>query len=316
MRVVITGGTGLIGQALTQSLATDGHQVVVVSRNPRQSGPLPATVSFQAWDGRSDEGWGKAVDGADAVVNLAGASIAGEGFLPARWTVERKHNILTSRVNAGQAVVEAVKAAAKKPGVVIQSSAVGYYGTHPNTKEITEDSPAGNDYLADVCKQWEASTAAVEGLGVRRAIIRTGVVLSLDGGALPRQALPYQLFAGGPLGSGKQPYPWIHLVDEVRAIRFLIENPSTSGAYNLSSPNPLTNGEFGKIIGKVMGRPSFMPLPGFAFKAAFGEVTVVVLEGQRAVPKRLLDAGFTFMFPDAEGALRNLYKPQKALATR
>ncbi|MDX1993954.1 MAG: TIGR01777 family oxidoreductase [bacterium] len=315
MRVVITGGTGLIGKALTKSLATDGHHVVVVSRNPRQTEPLPATVSFQAWDGRTAEGWGKAVDGADAVVNLAGESIAGEGFLPARWTVERKHNILNSRVNAGKAVSDAVTAANSKPGVLIQASAVGYYGSQPNSKVITEASPAGNDFLADVCKQWEASTTYVESVGVRRAIIRTGVVLSLDGGALPRQAFPFKLFAGGPLGSGKQPYPWIHLADEVRAIRFLIEHPQATGPFNLTSPNPVTNAEFSHAIGRVMGRPSFVPAPGFAFKAAFGDVSMVVLEGQRAIPQRLQELGFTFLFPDAEGALRDLYKPERALAT-
>lgn len=315
MRVVITGGTGLIGAALTKSLANDGHEVIVLSRNPRQSEPLPATVTFAKWDGRSAEGWGKWVDGADAVVNLAGASIAGDGFLPSRWSVERKHNILHSRLNAGKAVLEAISSASKKPAVLIQSSAVGYYGSR-GSEEITEDAPAGKDFLADVCVQWEASTAAVEAMGVRRPIIRTGVVLSTEGGALPRQAFPFKMGAGGPLGSGKQQFPWIHLIDEIRAIRFLIDHAQASGAYNLTAPNPVTNAEFSRVLGKVLSRPAFVPVPGFAFKIAFGEVVVILLEGQRAVPKRLLEAGFEFLFPDPEGALRNLYHPEKALATR
>lgn len=315
MRVVITGGTGLIGSALTKHLANDGHEVIVLSREPRQSEPLPASVTFAKWDGRSAEGWGQWVDGADAVVNLAGASIAGDGFLPARWSVERKHNILHSRLNAGKAVQDAISGASKKPAVLIQSSAVGYYGSTGN-EDITEDSPAGKDFLADVCVQWEASTVAVEGMGVRRAVIRTGVVLSLEGGALPRQAFPFRMGAGGPLGSGRQQFPWIHLTDEVRAIRFLIENPQASGAYNLSAPNPVTNAEFTRLLGKVMNRPAFVPVPGIAFKVAFGDVAVILLEGQRAVPKRLREQGFEFHFPDPEGALRNLFKPEKALAAR
>lgn len=315
MRIVITGGTGLIGQALVNHLAGDGHQVVIVSRNPRQKGPLPGNVSFARWDGKTAEGWGSAVDGADAVVNLAGSSIAGEGFLPSRWSPERKRTILSSRVNAGKAVVEAVQAASNKPKVVIQSSAVGYYGSHPIDHELTEESPAGNGFLADVCKQWEESTRAVESLGVRHAVIRSGVVLSLDGGALPRMAFPFKLFAGGPLGSGRQPLPWIHMADEVAAIRFLIDNPNASGPFNLAAPNALTNAQFSRALGRVMGRPAIMPTPGIAFKVMFGEVADVVLKGQNVVPQALLKHGFAFKFTDAEAALRDVFASKKALAT-
>ncbi|MEQ9030343.1 MAG: TIGR01777 family oxidoreductase, partial [Aggregatilineales bacterium] len=283
MRIVITGGTGLIGSALVASLAHDGHEVVAISRDPHQTQPLPANANFASWDAKTAEGWGHLVDGADAVVQLAGASIAGDGFLPTRWTPERKKIILDSRVNTGKAVVEAIEQAGVKPKVLIQASAVGYYGTHPNTVELTEESPAGNDYLADVCKQWEASTEAVEAMGVRRAIIRTGVVLDGDEGALPRMAFPFKMFAGGPLGSGKQPFPWIHLMDEVRAIRFLIANEEATGAFNLSAPNPLTNAQFSRELGKVLGRPSLIPVPAPAFNIAFGEVAVILLKGQRAV---------------------------------
>ena len=315
MRVIVTGGTGLIGTALVKLLAADGHEVIAISRNPRQRGPMPENVSFAKWDAKTADGWGHLADGADAIVQLAGASIAGDGFLPARWTPERKQVIVDSRVNTGHAVMDAIEKASVKPKVLVQSSAVGYYGTHPNSVEITEESPAGSDWLAEVCVKWEASTAAADAMGVRRPIIRTGVVLDEDEGALPRMALPFKLFAGGPLGSGKQPFPWIHLLDEVRAIRFLIENEDANGAFNLSAPNPLTNAEFGRELGKVLGRPSLIPTPGFAFNIAFGEVATVVLDGQRALPKKLLDMGFEFTYPTAAEALNAIYKPETALAT-
>ncbi|MFW5772746.1 MAG: TIGR01777 family oxidoreductase, partial [Phototrophicaceae bacterium] len=203
--------------------------------------------------------------------------------------------------------VEAVKQAQKPPKVVIQASGAGYYGVHDYSVTITEDSPPGDDFLADVCKQWEASTAAVTDMGVRHVIIRTGVVLSEEGGALPRLALPFKLFVGGPLGSGKQPLPWIHMHDEVKAIRHLIMDRDASGPYNLTAPNPVTNREFGNKLGKVLGRPSFIPAPAFAFRLAFGEVATVVLDGQKAVPQRLEESGFEFTYTQPEAALREIY---------
>jgi uncharacterized protein (TIGR01777 family) len=302
MRIIITGGTGLIGGALAANLANDGHEVILLSRAPERATSLPSGVRAERWDGRTATGWAPLADGADAVVNLAG-----EGIASSRWTEERKRRIRESRVNAGQAVVEAVKAAARKPGVVIQSSAVGYYGVHGD-EEITESTPAGNDYLAQVAVAWESATEPVETLGVRRAIIRTGVVLSKKGGALPQMLLPFKLFAGGPIGSGRQWFPWIHIADEVSAIRFLIENRQASGAFNLSAPNPLTNAEFGRVVGRVMGRPAFMPAPAFALRLVFGEMATVLLDGQRQVPKRLLELGFAFRFPSAQAALKDILK--------
>ena len=199
-------------------------------------------------------------------------------------------------------------AAARKPGVVVQSSAVGYYGTHGPEKTITEESPAGDDFLAKVCIAWEESTAPVEALGVRRPIARTGIVITFDGGALVPMALPFRFFAGGPIGSGKQPFPWIHIDDEVRALRFLVENPNANGPFNLAAPEPPTNAEFSRALGHIMGRPSLIPAPAFAFELAFGEVAMLVTEGQRTIPQRLLDLGFQFKFTDAEAALRDLYK--------
>jgi hypothetical protein len=162
--------------------------------------------------------------------------------------------------------------------------------------------------MAEVCQQWEASTQAVEVLGVRRAIIRSGVVLSFEQGALARMALPFRLFAGGPFGSGKQPLPWIHPADETGAIRFLIENSQASGPFNLTAPNPLTNAEFARTLGRVMNRPSLIPVPGFAMNLLFGEVATVVLDGQRVLPRRLQTMGYEFQFPEAEAALRDLYR--------
>lgn len=310
MRVIVTGGTGLIGKALVNSLAKDHHEVIVLSRNKNKTSGFTSGIRVVEWDARTAAGWGELADGAGAIVNLAGESIAGEGFLPSRWTPERKRRIRDSRVNAGQAVVEAIKNATNKPSVLIQSSAVGYYGTHGD-EPLTEDAPAGNDFLAETCKIWEASTAEAENVGVRRAIVRTGLVLSSQGGVLPLQSLPFKLFAGGPIGSGKQQISWIHLDDHVRAIRFLIDTASARGAFNLAAPSPVNNAEFGKAIGRALGRPSWLPTPGFAFKLAFGELATLLLDGQRVLPKRLQEAGFQFNYPDVEAALRDLFQNHK-----
>lgn len=301
MRIIITGGSGLIGRALVESLAQDGHEVIVLSRNPAAVKNLPKGARAEKWDGRSALGWGQLADGVDAIVNLAGATIS------ERWSDSRKKEIRESRVNAGKAIVEAVKAAVKKPSVVIQSSAVGYYGPR-GSEEITEESGAGSDFLASICKSWEASTAELDSLGVRRPIIRTGVVLAKDGGALPRMLQPIKMFVGGPLGSGKQYFPWIHLKDEVAAIRFLIENKTANGVYNLSAPKPLTNKEFTQVTGKVLGRPAFMPVPAFAMETMFGEMSTLLLDGQRQMPAHLLKEGFKFQFTDAAAALKDVLK--------
>jgi uncharacterized protein (TIGR01777 family) len=308
MRVVVAGGTGLIGRALSISQAADGHEVIVLSRSPERVTDLPAGVQAQWWDARTSEGWLHLADGAGALVNLAGANLAGGGILPSRWTEERKRLIRDSRVHAGQAVVEAVALSRQKPGVVVQASGAGYYGFRGD-EELTEEASAGDDFLARLARdEWEPSTAPVEEMGVRRVIVRSAAVLDKDQGALPSLMLPFRLFLGGPMGSGKQWLSWIHVLDEVAAIRFLIENEEAHGPFNLSAPNPLTNAGFARVLGRVMGRPSFVPVPGFAMRLAFGEVTGVLLEGQRAVPQRLLDMGFTFRFPDAEAALRDLLK--------
>jgi uncharacterized protein (TIGR01777 family) len=258
------------------------------------------------WDARTAEGWGHLANGAGAIVNLAGASIAGEGFFPSRWTEENRRVIRESRLNSSRAVVEAVEQAERKPGVLVQASGVGYYG-YRGDELLTEEAAPGDDWAARfTAEEWEPSSAPVEQMGVRRVIARTGVVLSVDEGALPRLLLPFRLFVGGPMGSGKQWYSWISLQDEARALRFLIETEDARGAFNLTAPNPVTNGELAKLIGKVMGRPSLIPVPGFALRLAFGEVAEVVLQGQRAIPQRLLDLGFEFDFSTAEASLQDM----------
>ena len=310
MRVVIIGGTGLIGRALAASLAADKHEVFVLSRNPQYARSMPAGVKVEEWDGRTSAGWSQFVDGADAVVNLAGASIGGENtfaILFRRWTNSNKKRILESRLSAGRAVMQAIEAAAHKPKLLIQASAIGYYGVL-NSGPTTEESPRGYDFQARVCWDWEASTSQAEVLGVRRVVIRSGLVMSRKAAILSMVMLPFRFFAGGRLGSGKQWFPWIHVDDEVGAIRFLIDKPDARGAYNLAAPGAITNGQLAKLLGRVMRRPSVFPVPGFALRLLLGEKATLVLDGVQIAPRRLIEAGFTFKFPEAEPAFHDALK--------
>ena len=301
MHILISGGTGLIGRALTRSLLADGHHVSILSRSPQKYIADFPGAELLKWDGRTPDGWAHALAQADAVVNLAGAGVADK-----RWTPARKRLILESRINAGKAIVAAIEQSPRKPAVLIQSSAVGFYGTDTGNTLITEDSPAGDDFLAQVCVAWEESTAAIESLGVRRAVIRTGVVLAKEGGALPRMALPFRFFVGGRIAGGQQFTPWIHIADEVAAIRFLLENEAAHGTFNLSAPKPVTNAEFSRALGKALHRPALIPVPALALKALFGEMASVLLDGQRAIPQNLQSLGFTFHYSDVAAALRDL----------
>jgi hypothetical protein len=299
MRVIITGGTGLIGQVLTKDLATAGYEVIILSRNPDRAPAMPPGVRVEQWDARTAAGWGHLADGAHAIVNLAGASISKP------WTEAHKRRIAQSRLDAGQAVVEAVAAAQTKPRVLIQSSGISYYGPRGD-QVVTEELGPGDDYLGQTAVAWEASTAPVEEMGVRRPVIRTGLVLTIEGGIFPLWVLPFRLFLGATLGSGDQRVAWIHMADEVRAIRFLIENEDAHGPFNLVAPNPATNAEFTQKLAKVLHRPAFLRVPAFALRLALGEMSTLVLHGQRAIPRRLEDLGFTFRFPKLEPALRDL----------
>lgn len=299
MRVIITGGSGMIGRALTENLVAAGHEVIILSRDPSRARDIPAGARAERWDGNTARGWDHLV--ADAgIINLAGENIS-----KGRWTAERKRRIRESRVNAGRAVVEAVRSASAKPQVLIQGSAVGYYGSRGD-EELREDNLPGDDFLSRVCVHWEASSKAVEEMGVRRVIIRTAPVLHAKDGALPRMMLPYRFFVGGPLGSGRQWFPWIHIDDEVAAIGYLLENQDACGPFNLASPDPITNNEFSEALGRAMGRPSAMPVPALALRLIFGELGDSLLHSERVIPQRLLDIGFKHRFNDPEAALRDL----------
>jgi uncharacterized protein len=262
---------------------------------------MPSGVTVAKWDGKTAEGWGHLVNSADAIINLAGAGIADRP-----WTDKRKQLIRESRIQAGLAVQKAIQQATQKPKVLVQASAVGYYGAQHNDTIITEDGAPGSDFLAKVCFDWELSTAPISKLGVRRPIIRTGVVLSKAGGAFAKMVLPFKFFAGGPLGSGKQWIPWIHIADQVRAIKFVLDDPRANGPINLCAPNPVTNQQFSEILGATMRRPAFIPAPAIAMKTLLGEMSTIVLDGQRVVPQKLEQLGFTFTYPTLREALRTL----------
>ena len=310
MRIIITGGTGLIGRALSKALVADGHDVTALTRDPAKVKDMPAAVKLVRWDGQTAQGWGQAVDGADGLVNLAGAGIA-----DGRWSSARKQAIRQSRLNAGKAVLEAITAATNKPKVLVQASAVGYYGTQTGQALVDESCSPGSDFLSKVCFDWEISTAPASRMGVRRPVIRTGIVLSNEGGAFPKLVMPFKFYAGGAVGSGKQWLPWIHIDDEVRAIQFLLTNDRADGAFNLAAPTPVTNKEMAKIVGEVLGRPSALPAPAIAMKTLFGEMSTILLEGQRAVPKKLESLGFTFKFETAQAAVQDLLGSKAASAT-
>ena len=315
MRVVIAGGTGLIGSALARRLQREGREVIVLTRSAAASGVGggggagvgDGPLRYVAWTaapvgpGEPRPPWWEVVAGAAAVVNLAGASIAA-----GRWTPRQKQRIRESRLQATRALVQAIEAAEPRPAVLVSGSAVGYYG--PRGDEVVDEAtPAGDDFLSRVCVAWEAEARKAAVAGVRVALVRTGLVLAREGGALPRLVLPFRLGAGGPLGSGRQWMPWIHLDDLVALLVFLIERPGLEGPFNGTAPNPVRNRDFARSLGRVLGRPSWLPAPAFALRLALGEMAdALLLSGQRAVPRRAQQAGFRFRFPEVEPALRDL----------
>lgn len=299
MKVVISGGTGLIGKALAQGLARSGDEIVILTRGDRSAHTTQPRIRFALWDGVTVGDWAGELDGADAVVNLAG-----ENLSSGLWTKRQKQRIINSRENAGYALTEAIRKAEKKPLVFIQASGSGAYGTS-ESHVFTESADYGTDFLAGVTRAWEESTRPVEEMGVRRVITRSGVVLARGVGALRLMLLPFHLFAGGPLGSGRQWLSWIHLTDEVNAIRFLMENPEARGIYNLSA-EPVTNGQFARAAGKALKRPVWLKLPGFVLRVVLGEMSTMVLEGQNVSSQKLRDLGFKFTHPTLETALAHL----------
>ena len=300
--IITTGASGFIGKVLCRQLIEANYDVVALSRNPGETNKLlPNEVNVVKWDTKTAQGWVNYADGAYAIINLAGENIAS-----GRWTRTKKRRILESRLNAGKAIIQAVEQAKNKPRVVIQASGVGYYGGRGD-EVLDESSSSGSGFLSEVAKQWEQSTRRVESVGVRHVIIRTGVVLGPNGGFLSRVILPFRLFVGGRLGSGKQWISWIHIYDEVKAIRFLLEREDLHGVFNLTAPSPLTSKNFFGVLGRVMKRPSWLPVPTFALRLALGEMAKeLILSGQRVVPKRLLESGYDFLYLDAKFALREI----------
>ncbi|MFQ5526647.1 MAG: TIGR01777 family oxidoreductase [Thermoanaerobaculia bacterium] len=300
MLVAISGGSGLIGRALARKLLEQGRRVVVLSRRPEGVRNLPSGAQVEGWDTRSVEELVPILDAADAFVHLAGENI-GAG----RWTSERKRRIRSSRVDSTLALARAFESTASPPKVLVQGSAVGFYGAR-GPEPLAETASAGDGFLAAVCSQWEEAGATVSALGVRRVIARTGVVFASRDGALPRILLPFKLLAGGPVGSGDQVLSWIHLDDQVGAMAHLLDDEGAEGAFNLTAPGAVTNRELARVIGRVLRRPAFFPTPGFALRVLLGEMSTLVLDGQRAIPARLLERSYDFRFSEVEAALRDL----------
>lgn len=303
-RVVVAGGSGFIGRALVRELRAAGYDVVILTRSETaRTGVFSDRVRAAVWDGRTAGDWVRDVDGALAVVNLAGDDLA-----RGRWTKAKKDRILNSRTRPGAALVEAFRRTGTKPRVFIQASAVGFYGS-PGEADIDERAAAGEGFLADVVRDWEGSTGDIERLGVRRAVIRSGLVLGRGGGVWPNLVRPFRFFVGGPLGSGRQWFSWIALEDEVRAIRFLIERQGLAGPFNLTAPQPLRERDLCRLIGRAMRRPCGIPLPAPALRLLFGEkARDTLLVSQKVRPRRLLEAGFTFRFPEAGAAVAALVR--------
>ncbi|KMT00323.1 hypothetical protein BVRB_9g216370 [Beta vulgaris subsp. vulgaris] len=300
MVVSITGATGFIGRRLVQRLHADKHQIRVLTRSRSQAQLIFPVNKFPGIVVAEESEWKDNIRGSNAVVNLAGTPIS------TRWSSEIKKDIKESRIKVTSKVVELINdlQADTRPSVLISATAVGYYGTS-ETRVFDEKSPSGNDYLAEVCREWEASAVKVS-KDVRLLRIRIGVVLGKDGGALAKMIPLFMMFAGGPIGTGKQWFSWIHLDDIVNLIYEALLNPAYEGVINGTAPNPVRLGEMCENLGNAMGRPSWLPVPDFALKAVLGEGAIVVLEGQKVLPTRAKELGFRFKYPYIKDALKTI----------
>ncbi|HHP7231340.1 MAG TPA: TIGR01777 family oxidoreductase [Xenococcaceae cyanobacterium] len=305
MKIAITGATGFVGTRLVTKLSNQGHQILVFTRNsfkaqktfPQSAFPQLAIVEYTPTQAGS---WQQAISGCDAVINLAGEPIS------ERWTPEHKKAILESRQLGTRNLVEAIAQADVKPQVLVSGSAVGYYGTS-ETAAFDETSASGNDFLAQVCQQWEAEAQKVQEFGVRLVILRVGIVLG-DGGALGKMINPFKMFAGGPIGSGRQWFSWIHRDDLVNLMINAIQSPDMTGVYNATAPNPVRMKDFCQTLGEVMNRPSWLPVPDFVLELILGDGAIVVLEGQQVLPKNTQALGFEYQYPQLKPALQEIVK--------
>lgn len=301
MNILIAGGSGFIGRALCKALIQTNHGVTVLSRSPdAHRGDLPPDVTLLAWDGRSREGWTQELAGFDAVINLSGENIAEK-----RWTKKRKAELRDSRLLTTRLLVQAMAVLSKRPAILINASAIGYYGPRDATP-VTEETPPGSDFLADLCVAWEQEAIQAEALGLRVVRLRIGLVLGEDGGALPRMALPFRFFLGGPISPGSQWVSWIHRQDLIGLIRWALTNPKVSGPVNVVAPGAVTMREFCGTLGYVLGRPSWLPVPEFALRLGLGELATLLTTGQRVEPAVALRGGHTFQYHSLEQALREI----------
>lgn len=302
-RVIVTGATGLIGKRLCPALRRRGYAVVVFSRNPEGArAAVPGAAEYVAWRPEESGAWAARVDGAHAVISLAGANIAGK-----RWTEAYKREVRDSRVVGIRGLVNAMRTAQRKPAVFIQGSAVGYYGPRDDTP-LDESAPPGNDFAAGVQRAVEAEAAKAGDLGVRTVLVRTAVVLDKDEGALVPMRIQFALFAGGPILPGSQWFSWIHPADEVGILLLALEDERVRGPINAAAPQPQTNRDFTRTLGRVMGRPSWAPVPGFAIRLLKGQVAEMLTTGQRVIPRKALELGYQFQYPRSEDALRQILK--------
>lgn len=298
-KIVITGGTGFIGRELVSRLLQDGHTVTVLTRQPETTATR-REIRYVHWNPRQADNWYQALEGQDVLVNLAGSNIAG-----GLWTAARKRQILESRIQVGQALVAALQKTANPPHTLLQASGIGFYGSQGDTW-LDESAAAGTGFLAEVARSWEAASA--DAPVKRRIVLRIGVVLG-HGGFLPRVKIPFRFFVGGHLGSGRQWFSWIHLTDLISAMIFLMQPDQPAGIYNLSSPNPVTARNFYQTLGQTLHRPSWLHVPEFTLKLLLREMAEeLLLPSQRAIPPRLLAAGFKFQFPEISDALHDLVK--------
>ncbi|WP_448573588.1 thylakoid membrane protein ThyD [Trichothermofontia sp.] len=301
MKIAITGATGFVGQRLVERASAEGHDLLVLTRNAergRQRFPPTTypTVTVVPYTPTEPGDWQQTLSGCDAVVNLAGAAIADE-----RWTPQRKQVILDSRQLTTRHLVAAIAQANPQPQVLVSTSAIGYYGTS-ETARFDETSPAASDFLAQVCQAWEAEAQAVRASGVRLVILRSGIVLGM-GGAIAKMLPPFKLFAGGPIGSGHQWFSWIHRDDLVSLILKAITDRTMQGVYNATAPNPVRMTELCQVLGEILHRPSWLPVPDFVLHTILGDAAQVVLEGQQVIPERTIASGFTYQYPNVREAL-------------
>jgi uncharacterized protein (TIGR01777 family) len=295
MRIVVAGGTGFLGTALVARLRADRHTVTVLTRRPRR----PGEVEWPPAGG--GDGWTRLVDDADAVVNLAGESIAGK-----RWTPARKTALRDSRLQFTRAIVQAIGRTSRKPAALVNASAVGIYGPRGD-EPLTEDSPLGSGFLASLCRDWEAEAMAAASM-TRVVLLRTGIALDGGGGALGQMALPFYFMAGGPLGSGRQYVSWVHREDWTAMVAWALATSAVSGPLNVTAPTPVTNRELARTLGRVLHRPSLLPAPSFALRILLGEMADAILTGQRVLPVKSQSLGFQFRYPLLEHALRAIYQ--------